>query len=313
MPGAHDNALQRALSVRLSLQFSLSSLPIVAEWMDIHLNRWLESVPLPPEMPTGHHAHFNVSLASDLSRMSWRAYGDPAGFVPKMARYFGVVKMSKEDTALLDAMGNGLEPELVGSWIAVRGDAVSSGWQFCDSHPFAEVAPLFADSAAKAKLMAWLAEVGVERFRWFAQGIGEHVSTDVAFSLPGVSDDDKVAAASRAFEALWGEGLPPHVGEAMNNTGSSDFGVAVRIADGEIARVAVESPGLGNDVIARLCADAGCVYDPQLSQLQGVLGADGADRVSYAMVRGADGDSSVEVDIQVVPTDAGKANPLKLN
>jgi len=48
-----DLALQRALSVRLNLQISLSQLPIVEEWMDIHLDRWLEHLPMPPDMPDG--------------------------------------------------------------------------------------------------------------------------------------------------------------------------------------------------------------------------------------------------------------------
>ena len=46
-----DLALQRALSVRLNLQISLSQLAFVEEWMDIHLDRWLEHLPMPPEMP----------------------------------------------------------------------------------------------------------------------------------------------------------------------------------------------------------------------------------------------------------------------
>src|SRR5215470_13190104 len=46
-----DLALQRALSVRLNLQISLSQLAIVEEWMDIHLDRWLEHLPMPPDMP----------------------------------------------------------------------------------------------------------------------------------------------------------------------------------------------------------------------------------------------------------------------
>ena len=49
-----EHALNRALSIRLNLQITLSGLPIVEEWMDIHLDRWLEHIPSPPEMPMGH-------------------------------------------------------------------------------------------------------------------------------------------------------------------------------------------------------------------------------------------------------------------
>src|SRR5262245_66332108 len=53
MASSLDNALQRALSIRLNLQISLSQMPIVEEWMDIHLDRWLEHNPMPPDMPDG--------------------------------------------------------------------------------------------------------------------------------------------------------------------------------------------------------------------------------------------------------------------
>ena len=49
-----ESALNRALSIRLNLQITLSNLPIVEEWMDIHLDRFLEHLPTPPEMPPGN-------------------------------------------------------------------------------------------------------------------------------------------------------------------------------------------------------------------------------------------------------------------
>src|SRR5690606_23903413 len=97
-----DSILGRALSVRLNMQISLSSVAIVEEWMDTYLDRLLESVPLPPEMPHGYIAHFTVALASDLSEMSWRAYGDPAGFIPKMSKYFQDCKISPQDMGIID-------------------------------------------------------------------------------------------------------------------------------------------------------------------------------------------------------------------
>ena len=64
-----DLALQRALSVRLNLQISLSQLAIVEEWMDIHLDRWLEHLPMPPDMPNGEAVSYLAMLGSDLRRV----------------------------------------------------------------------------------------------------------------------------------------------------------------------------------------------------------------------------------------------------
>ena len=114
-----DVALQRALSVRLNLQISLSQLPIIEEWMDIHLDRWLEHNPVPPDLPSGEEVSFLAMLGSDLRRMSWGAWGSPDAFVPRMADYFKLCMMAKSDAALLDQVGELLEPRLVGSWIGV--------------------------------------------------------------------------------------------------------------------------------------------------------------------------------------------------
>src|SRR5213075_1242391 len=88
MGNALENALQKALSVRLNLQISLSQLPIIDEWMDIHLDRWLEHNPTPTDMPDGEGVSYLAMLGSDLRRVWWGAWGDPRGFVPRMADYF---------------------------------------------------------------------------------------------------------------------------------------------------------------------------------------------------------------------------------
>lgn len=130
-----DLALQRALAVRLNLQISLSQLPIIEEWMDIHLDRWLEHNPMPTEMPNGEQVSYLAALGSDLRRVWWGAWGNPGGFVPKMADYFKLCNIAKSDAAVLDAIGEQLEPELVGSWIAVWGGKVVTGWHIWDPHP----------------------------------------------------------------------------------------------------------------------------------------------------------------------------------
>jgi hypothetical protein len=310
MNGSHQAALQRALSIRLNLQISVSALPIVEEWMDIDMTRWMESIPLPPEMPSGHNAHFAVRLASDLSRLTWGAYGNPAGFIPKMAKYFESCKISTEDIALIDAMGNGLEPELVGSWISVASGAIATGWQFCDEHAFAEIAPNFADSEGKARLLAWLASARVERFGRFVQQIGERPASTIDFPLQGVAIDDRLDAAAQAFVTLGGTTLPEVVRDAMSTATAVDLAVGVRLEGGQIVAVSLSAPGLGNDVVARLCRELGLRFDDKHMRLQAAFGADGADRVEYtrllAPAPGAEAGQAAgpvdQVDLVVIPS-----------
>ena len=305
-----DSVLSRALSIRLNLQISLSSLVVVEEWMDVHLNRWLESVPLPPEMPMGHTAHFSVGLAADLSRVSWRAYGNPSGFVPKMAKYFKSCRMSNQDMMLLDQLGEMLEPRLVGTWVSVVGKEVSTGWQFTDSHPFAEVQPMFGEHEAKRRLVAWLDKTGIDKFSRFSQSISDQPFTEIEFAIPGVSIDDQLAGASRAFTALLDEALPEPVIQVMSSALAPEFTLAVRIAGGAISRLSLIAPGFGNDIISELCAAAGTPFDQRMvPKLQGALGAQGADRVEYFRQLSQD-QWPTGVDLQLIPTDTGDL-PIK--
>ena len=112
MASGFESALQRALAVRLNLQMGLSSMPTVEEWMDIHLDRFIEHVPMPPEMPDGFTVSYLASFGSDLRRLLWGAWGDPRGFVPKMADYFKLCNMAKSDEAIIDQIGNALQPQL---------------------------------------------------------------------------------------------------------------------------------------------------------------------------------------------------------
>src|SRR5688572_2765554 len=153
--------LSVALATRLNLQISLSSLPVVEEWMDPKLDRWLESVPMPPEMPRGGRVTFSVAVASDLSRLRWGAHGHPAGFIPKMADYLSKCGVSASEVNLINVLGERYEPSDVGSWIGVAAGAVVTGWQFLDELPLAEMAGLAgADATAIA---AWCQGRGIER------------------------------------------------------------------------------------------------------------------------------------------------------
>ena len=149
MASTLESALQRALSVRLNLQISLSQLPIIEEWMDIHLDRWLEHNPTPPDMPDGEGVTFLAMIGSDLRRVWWGSWGDPRGFVPRMADYFKLCNIAKADAHLLDQIGEQLEPKLVGSWIGVWGGKVVTGWHFWDPHAWEKVESMFGTHEAK--------------------------------------------------------------------------------------------------------------------------------------------------------------------
>ncbi|MCW5806973.1 MAG: hypothetical protein KIT31_31730 [Deltaproteobacteria bacterium] len=276
-----DQALQRALSVRLNLQISLSQLPIVEEWMDIHLDRWLEHNPMPPDMPDGQGVSYLAMIGSDLRRIWWGAWGDPRGFVPKMADYFKLCNIAKSDAALLDQIGEHLEPRLVGSWIGVWGGKVTTGWHFWDPHPWSAVEAMFGTHDAKFRLKKWVEDNKLERIERFTQSIGDNAYSEVELALPGASIAEQVDHLSRAFVHFTGAPLGDALLERMRAARTVvGLAIAVRIRGGQITRVGALCPGIATDEVGDLCRDANVPADDKLGKLVHALG-DGLARVEY--------------------------------
>jgi hypothetical protein len=294
-----DQALQRALSVRLNLQISLSQLPIVEEWMDIHLDRWLEHNPMPPDMPDGESISYLAMIGSDLRRIWWGAWGDPRGFVPKIADYFKLCNIAKSDAALLDQIGEHLEPKLVGSWIGVWGGKVTTGWHFWDPHPWEAVESMFGTHEAKYQLKKFVEDSGLERIERFTQSIGDNAYSEVELALPGATAEAQVDAMSRAFAHFTGAPLAGALVTRLRAVPLSvlGFSLAVRIRGGRITRVGALCPGITTDDVEGLCRDAGVPLDEKLPKLVGALG-DGLSRVEYGRAGERAG-----VDVYLEPTE----------
>jgi hypothetical protein len=289
-----DLALQRALSIRLNLQISLSGLPMIEEWMDIHLDRWLEHNPMPPDMPNGEGVSYLAMIGSDLRRIWWGAWGAPGGFVPKIADYFKLCNIAKSDAALLDQIGERLEPRLVGSWIGVWGGKVTTGWHFLDPQPWTKVEAMFGTHEAKYQLKKLVDDLGLERIERFTQSIGDNAYSEVELAMQG-DVEQQIAALSKCFTELTGGPLDPKLVEGMRSISVPQFALALRIRGGAITRVGALMPGIPIADITRLCSDVKVAIDPKLEKLVGAMG-EGIDRVEYGRAGEKAG-----VDVYVVP------------
>jgi hypothetical protein len=304
MASSLDNALQRALSIRLNLQISLSQLPIVEEWMDIHLDRWLEHNPMPPDMPDGQGVSYLTMLGSDLRRLWWGAWGDPRGFVPRMADYFKLCNIAKSDAALLDQIGEMLEPKLVGSWIGVWGGKLTTGWHFLDPQPWDKVETMFGTHEAKFQLKKWVEDNHISHIDRFTQSIGDEPFSDIELAVPGDTLDAQVDALSKGFETFTTAPLDPALVARLRGIGMPGLGIAVRICGGKVVRVGALLPGVGIEEIERLCGDAKIPVDPKLPKLVGALG-EGIARVEYVRAGERAG-----VDVYLEPGEPGPAKTI---
>jgi hypothetical protein len=280
MASALETALQKALSVRLNLQISLSKLPIIEEWMDIHLDRWLEHIPTPTDMPDAEGVSYLAMLGTDLRRMWWGAWGDPRGFVPKMADYFKLCNIAKSDAHLLDQMGEALEPRLVGPWIGVWGGKVITGWHFWDPQPWPKIEAMFGTHDAKYRLKKWVEDHDIGRIERFTQSIGDAAFSELELAVPGETIEAQVDALSEAFLQLTGAPLGTSLTDLFRAAPAGHLALAVRIRGGAVVRVGALAPGLPMADVERLCADVKVPADPMLGKLVGALGESVA-RVEY--------------------------------
>ena len=288
-----DTELSHALANRLRMQIVSASVPVVEEWMDGQLDRWLESVPLPPELPTGVPAHFAMSFGSDLSRLTWSARGDPSGFVPKMADYFSECSASPDDVDMMGQVAEMVDPELVGSWVRVERGRLVTGWQFCDRRPLAPAVRYAGLGEARGPILGWAGEHGVEVCLRVSRALGDDSYTEIDVPLPTPSGA-AVAAARDAFERLRGDRLPRHAERLAEEKGG--LALSLRIAGERVVRAAIVYPELERDAIEAMCGEAGVPFDDTLVRFEGALDSLGAHEVELG--RGEGGDV---VDVCLVP------------
>jgi hypothetical protein len=256
-------------------------------------------------MPDGQGVSYLAMLGSDLRRVWWGAWGDPRGFVPRMADYFKLCNIAKSDAQLLDGIGEELEPKLVGSWIGVWGGKVTTGWHFWDPQPWSKVETLFGTHEAKFKLKKFVEQQGIERIERFTQSIGDSPFSEIEVAMPGETVDAQVDVLSQAFVDFTGAPLAGAVLERLRSAQHPQFGLAVRIRGGQIVRVGGLVPGVSLDSITKLCTDAKVGVDGKLSKLVGALG-EGITRVEYGRAGEKAG-----VDIYLEPGEPAAKNAEK--
>ena len=279
--GVVSDRLSEALAGRLALQMSVSSLPMVEEWMDAPLSRWLDSVPLPLEMPGGEGPPLIVAVGSDAQLLRWRAGGSAAGVVPKMVEYLRRAGALPADFSKVDGIGQALEPAVVGSWIEARPGVVATGWFVADRMDLNQLRGLLGEgdwmnglSAAGGPCL----EVG--------RSIGDGAMTGMLVQLAGDAAG-KVAAAAEVFA---GYGFAFDGGPAAR-FGDRELAIGVRARQGAVVsvRLVVERPGPGAAVEA--CTGVGLELAPAVTQVERSIGA--GELIQLEIERSAAGPSVV--------------------
>jgi len=245
--------LSTALAAKLAMQMSVSSLPVIEEWMDTPLTRWLDSIPLPMEMPGGESPPMLVSIGSDANLVKWSAGGAPEGIIPKLVEYLKRAGAVPGDFQRVDETGQALEPGEVGSWIEVRPGVLATGWFFQDAGmPLARLRALLGEGE-------WMEQLGVTSCIRVARGIAKDPFVDVTIELAG----DRAARLVSAGELFrrFGFALDPAVAAALGG----ELTAGVRARGGTVETVRVTGALPGGQAAAAVCAAAGVDLSPAVN------------------------------------------------
>ena len=255
-----SDKLSEALAGRLALQMSVSSLEVIEEWMDTPLTRWLDSIPLPMEMPDGSSPPVMVLLGSDARRVRWSAGGAPEGFIPKLVDYLRRAGAHPGDFGQIDGAGQALEPAAVGTWIEVRPGAVETGWSFEDRMPVGRLRELLGEGD-------WMESVGAECVR-VVRGIGAGPATELAVQVAG---DDRAARQAAAVAAMERLGAP--IDPAAIAPLGGDLFLAVRARGGVIDSVRLGGVRPDAGAAGAVCAALGLTMAPPIESVARAIGA----------------------------------------
>jgi hypothetical protein len=278
-----SETLSAALAVRLNLQISVSSLPVVEEAMDAPIGRWIDSAPLPPESADGQDARFRVRVASDLGGVGFAMDGLPGAVIPKLGNYLRQSGLGPAEEKVIDALGGALEPPRVGSFVHVAGGRLITGWLFPTRLPL-DAIEAHVPGVAGSPAAAWLRERGIGELAGLWHAVGGPVASDLWIALPGTSPDATVGAAAELFAALGGGELPGPVRDAA--LAGEPPRIVARIG-GPAPRVALSIGGAGLAALQAIAAACGRAVDPGVAPLIATLGARDLEAVEYAVAGGA--------------------------
>jgi hypothetical protein len=263
--------LSAALALRLKLDMSLSRLPLVEEWMDVPFSRWLDSVPMPPEMPDGEMPSVVVSLGAGADLVRWSFAGAPAGVVPKLVDYMRRAGALPADFQQVDLIGQALEPALVGSWIETRPGAVATGWLVAGRMDLLPLRDLLGEGS-------WLDDLGggIAMCTLAGRSVGADPVTEVVVELPGAERSEQLAAAQDAF-ARSGHAFDPAVAAQL---GGEALALGVRARAGQVLSVRLQVAHPGRAAPGRLCGALGLSLAPEVAAVEKSIGASEVAQVS---------------------------------
>jgi len=274
---------------------------------------WSESVPSQDDVVEGAII-FQVSVAADMEKLSWRTSGPQNIFIQKMVDFFWNVGAPETEIDRLNDVGALINPIQIGSWIDMSAKGgMDGGWFFPVDVPMK-----FALEASDAgdpinRVADWADANGVMRCTSVGRDMGAAPprQTEIRFPLSGTGFEDQLSRALSAFEAFGFPMLPDDMLSLIRQSPRDGLSLSVITSSEGFVRLGLMCPEPDRSIVDQLCAIGGGNAQ-QLQQFEQSLGVRGPAQAEYQYLMKGFGYGVYKEGFDVVfHYDVGEEGPLK--
>jgi len=274
---------------------------------------WSESVP-PQEDVVEGAIIFQVSVAADMEKLSWRTSGPQNIFIQKMVDFFWNVGAPETEIDRLNDVGALINPIQIGSWIDMSAKGgMDGGWFFPVDVPMK-----FALEASDAgdpitRVAGWSETNEIMRCTSVGRDMGAAPprQTEIRFPLSGEGFESQLQRALSAFEAFGFPMLPDDMLGLIRQSPRDGLSLSVITSSEGFVRLGLLCPEPDRVIVDQLCVIGGGNADALL-RFEQALGVNGQAYAEYQYLMKGFGYGVYKEGFDVVfHYDVGEEGPLK--
>jgi len=245
---------------------------------------WSDSIPTHDEIDDSGPIIFEVAIAADMEKLTWRTSGPQQIFIQKMVDFFWNVGAPESEIDRLNDVGALINPIQIGSWIdmSARG-GMDGGWFFPVDVPmkFALEASDVGDPVTKVG--EWTEKNGVTRCYSVGRDMGAAPprQTEIRFLLPGNSFDDQLNKAIAAFGNFGFPELPEEALNLIKMAKTPELSLSVITSAEGFVRAGLLIPKPDKGVVEQACNVSGAPNVERLFSFEQSLGVPGPEYVEF--------------------------------